>query len=320
MALWLCFDPLLQLGSRFPWGAYRQALSWITHVQEKHPDQVDEDDVYKCKAALGKVYLRCGKGEEAMHQCEEVLAHQRRTMPADHIDIVLSMSDLAGTYSMLGRQQEAIVLCEEVLESSKRILDPDHPTLAASMCDLALLYGATGQHEQAVGLLESAMQLRKRVLPDDHPAIGSAMAALANAYAKVGRHHEAVMLQEEALDFRKNSLPADHNDIVASLNSLTASYMSLGLQEEAATLEEEMLVSPPCTERCRAAAELARLCRGVRLATQRCADRASCARCSPFPLLFAACCRWPANDAQRRAAWCTCRPFSRTCCHPITKG
>ena len=170
-----------------------------------------------------------------------MLAIQKRVLPKDHPDTLLSMNNLANSYEALNRHADALKLREETLAIQKRVLPKDHPDTLRSMHNLANSYAALNRPTDALKLCEEVLAIMKRVLPKDHPHTLLSMNNLAGSYAALNRHADALKLLEETLAIQKRVLPKDHPDTLTSMVNLADSLIQLDRGVEALPLLDESI-------------------------------------------------------------------------------
>jgi tetratricopeptide (TPR) repeat protein len=106
---------------------------------------------------LAASYSVLGRNAEALKLREEILAAQKRLLPADHPDTLGSMLDLASSYGRLGRHAEALKLYEEALAAQKRVLPADHPDTLLSMGGVAISLVELDRGAEAVPIIDECV-------------------------------------------------------------------------------------------------------------------------------------------------------------------
>jgi tetratricopeptide (TPR) repeat protein len=190
---------------------------------------------------LANSYDDLRRHDEALKLYEETLAAQKRVLPPDHADTLMTMHNLARVYYNLSRHAEALKLLEETLAARKRVFPPDDADTLMAMNNLANSYAAMNRMPEALKLHEETLTARKRVLPPDHADTLLSMMNVAACYWLLDRRAEALKLHEETLAARKRVLPPDHADTLMSMHNVACMYAALNRHAEAVPLLDFVL-------------------------------------------------------------------------------
>ena len=112
--------------------------------------------------ALGSLYFRQGRFDEAATAYTQAIEAQRQLYPDGHADLARSLNNLANLHSTMRRADQAIVLYTEAHALYRRYLGDDHGELATSMSNLAVTHQLTGQLDEAAATLDRVSTIHAR--------------------------------------------------------------------------------------------------------------------------------------------------------------
>ena len=166
----------------------------------------------------------------------ELVETEKRTMGADHLSTMNTMSNLAVTYLNLGRLEQAEQLEAQTLEVAKTKLGPHHPDTLPYMTNLGTIYDKQGRWDKAEQLHQEVLEIRRKALKADHPDTLLSMNNLAAVYSNQGRWEDAEKLHTQVIEGERKVLPADHPRLMNSLYNLASIYYKQGRLNEAEQL------------------------------------------------------------------------------------
>jgi serine/threonine-protein kinase len=215
-------------------GRYEDALEHLERAVELHGGtESREPDSLSATAALGVLYLRLGRADEAERLIRRVLEIRTETLGEEHPDSLTSLNQLADFLFSQGRIDEVEPLDRKTLELRRRVLGPDHPDTLRSLNGLAATMFNQGRYAEAAPLFEEGYATRRRTLGDNHPDTMTLGNNLGATYLELGRHHEAEALFREMVDARTRVLGPNRGNTAMSIHNLGVTLAQLGRYDEA---------------------------------------------------------------------------------------
>ena len=191
--------------------------------------------------AIGGVYKRLGRYEDARPLLEEALATQRSLVGDQHASVASSLADVASLEHLEGNYERAERLFREALAIRRALHPDDHIEGAAAKGDLAAVLHTVGEREEAAALYAEALPVYRQRLGSSHSQTAEVLTNLGLLRKDLGDVLVADSLLREALHIRRRTLEADHPDIATTLNYLGVTRYARGRYAEAASLLREAL-------------------------------------------------------------------------------
>ena len=178
-------------------------------------------DVLHARETLALSLGSAGRAAEAVEILRGVVAELRRSVDADHPDLLDAEANLSVSYWQAGgHAAEAIALGERVAPARVRLQGADHPRTLYAWLNLAAFYRQAGRVGEAITLGERVCADVTRVLGPEHPSTLRAWSNLAAAYWDAGRAGQAMLLAERVAGDMLRVLGAEHPYTVVSVDSL----------------------------------------------------------------------------------------------------
>lgn len=231
----------------------RELLETAYRDWEEHGKQ-DTPCVGALRNDLALLRFDAGDLVGARELQELVLAEQRRLLPADHADLLLTMNNLAETRRRQGDPQGALELQREVLVANTRNFPRDHPDRLRAMVNLGMIRYSLGDYAGAAEIQESVIQAESRGLAPEAPELLEAKLHLALTRKTCGDLIGAQALEESVLETRTHELGPEHPGVLDAKQCLAQTRRALGdlpgaLELEQAVLEARLRTLPPENER-----------------------------------------------------------------------
>lgn len=153
-------------------------------------------------AALGLLYLRQGRHEEAVHLLEEALTIRKHRLGADDLDVAATWTSLGLSFTHLRRHDEAVRAQTHALVIRERLLGERHPATIDALFHLGVTFSIAGRYSRAEPLLRRALDLRRKVLGADHPGVAAVLDKLSRLLRHTGQLEEARRRELEAQTIR----------------------------------------------------------------------------------------------------------------------
>ncbi len=179
---------------------------------------------------------QAGQYAETEKLFRQVLALQRKALPADHLDLAQGLNNLATTLHAQGKSTEAVTLYRQALAIEDRVLPAGHPRRATTLNNLGFTLNVQGKATAAEPLHRQALRIAAQGLPIGHPDRAHTLNNLARNLENQGKAAEAEPLLRQALALREQSLPPGHPSLILSLNALAANLFRQGKAVEAEPL------------------------------------------------------------------------------------
>ncbi len=159
---------------------------------------------------LGLLYDQLERFEDAEPLLREALEVRRRTLAAEHPDVLLSMHNLAGSYLRQGRYELAEPLFVETLEMCQQTLGPDSRDTLITQTALGVLYSRSDRPELAEPLFRDIVTRFRATLPEGHWFLGSALSNHGSSLTKLQHFAEAESNLLEAYELLSAGLGEEH--------------------------------------------------------------------------------------------------------------
>ncbi|NUM34496.1 MAG: CHAT domain-containing protein [Candidatus Brocadiae bacterium] len=141
-------------------------------------------------------------------------------LPADHIDLAVSLYTLANILEIKGDYANAESFSRRALEIREKHLGKDHIDVANSLDHLAGSWGSKGNYEECEILLRRALEIREKHLGKDHIDVATSLDHLSALLGAKGDRIAAETLCRKSLEIREKHLGKDHIDVATSLDHL----------------------------------------------------------------------------------------------------
>jgi len=214
---------------------YQAADSLLNASHRMLVELFGEDDE-RTVATLGQrgtLLVTAGRNEEAEGVNKDVLAWQRRHLPAQHPEIAQTVDNLAIALKSQNRFAEAQPFYEEALAIRKSVLGEDHPVTITSIQNLAIFHGVQGNYEAAEPYFLAALKGSEKTFGRTSARSANAMTAYAVLLGRMGRTDEAIDRYRVALTIQEKALGPTHPQTVNTLYNLGAALANSGRKDEA---------------------------------------------------------------------------------------
>ncbi|MFL6111116.1 MAG: FxSxx-COOH system tetratricopeptide repeat protein [Catenulispora sp.] len=238
---------------RFLWkrGEYAHALDFGRTLEKRWDERVtDYGPESPAGLALYRQYLnlRCqlatvlrlrGEFRFAYDLDVEVLAEQKRVLPARHPHTLLTAIGVAGDLRGLGQFQKALEMDKATYEDHKLAFWEEHPRAFLSAHNLAVSYRLVGDFARAREIDQETLNRRKAVLGDKHPAALFSAAHLARDLRETGHYDASVDLLRSTLADYRDVVGENLPETLRTAKSLAVSLRKAGQLEEALALSRD---------------------------------------------------------------------------------
>ncbi|MEV6821472.1 tetratricopeptide repeat protein [Nocardiopsis dassonvillei] len=116
----------------------------------------------------GKSLGECGRVQEAVSYCEQLVDHARHYLGPDHPDTFASRNNLADARGKAGDIIGAATAYEKLIQDELRIFGPDHPKTLKDQSNLTFMLSESGKSAGASTTYEKILQVQHRILGPDH--------------------------------------------------------------------------------------------------------------------------------------------------------
>lgn len=187
-------------------------------------------------SAIGAVYRRLGRYDEAHPLLEQSLSTRRSLFGEQHATVANSLRELALLERQAENYGEAEDLFREALAIQQAHYDDNHIGVAQTRRDLADVLHGAGRDEEAAALYADALPVYRRVLGETHSQTADVLGALGRLRSNMGDYGAAEPLLREALQVRQRTLEANHPDIAINQRALGDCLAALNRFAEARSL------------------------------------------------------------------------------------
>jgi len=174
--------------------------------------------------ALGDIYNRQGKHEQAETQFDLAQDVSKAAYIADHYINAIILNRLASTYIQEGKYAEAEKIYRQILSFTQTSALSKKPTSGPFQLGLTASAKAedTTPENQDGSVLNEALERSKKSLGQAHPEVANAFSNLGWVCLIEGKYDEAQTDFQQAFDIRKAAFGLNHQMTAASLQSLAA--------------------------------------------------------------------------------------------------
>jgi serine/threonine-protein kinase len=178
--------------------------------------------------AIGVVYNRLGRPEEAARELEQAVALRRRHPEPGSTALAGALSHLAFVRHRQERYDEAEALNREALALRQAAHGRRHLDVAESLHNLAEVLDARGASEEAEALLREALALRRELGGGRGALVAESLGELGGLLSYRGRHDEGAALLEQAIAIRRAADGGDSAEIGTYLDYLGEAALARG--------------------------------------------------------------------------------------------
>lgn len=157
------------------------------------------------------------KGAESWYR--RALAHDEKTVPANHLDVVRDLLNLAWLAVHLDDYPRAEALYRRALATDEKALGPEHPRAARDLTKLAELLESAGS-KSAEPLYRRALAIDEKALGPEHFRVGEDLDHLASWMVERGDVAGAEPLYRRSLAIAEKIGGPDDPSVGISLNNL----------------------------------------------------------------------------------------------------
>ncbi|KAL8738212.1 MAG: hypothetical protein Q9181_000983 [Wetmoreana brouardii] len=191
--------------------------------------------------SLGILYDQQGKTDLAREVQQRALDLQEKSLPPEHLDIVLTINELGRIARHLGHSEEAESLHRRALQLLESMFAEDdlHITWTKSALGRSLL--KQDRPEEAVVLHQQVLAVEVSRLGRDHPHTLWTLSDIVRCQRARGNIVDAIATQQEVMERSKNVLGDDNPDTLWAMNSLGVLHEASGQTEVARMLHTKAL-------------------------------------------------------------------------------
>ena len=191
--------------------------------------------------SLGILYDQQGRTHLAQKVQNNALRIQMRTLPPNHLDIVLTINELGRLARHLEQNKESESLHRRALHLlEEQFPESDlHVTWTKSALGRSLL--KLRRADEAIVLHHQVLAVETSRLARDHPHTQWTLSDIARCHAAQGKMEEAIAAQQEVMEKNKEVLGPDNPDTLWVTNSLGILYERTGSLTDARLLHSRAL-------------------------------------------------------------------------------
>ncbi len=195
-------------------------------------------------SAAARMQGRVGEAETYLREAIEI---GRRTLGAEHPQVVRFDISLSTILSELGRRDEAIVILRSALDVLRRTLRENHPDVLRNQRILGNQLAKSNRLAEAEPLLRHAYEQYSLQFGKEHQQTLESMANLANLMRLSGQPAEAVeMLREHEAAMRRVHTGSEEASLASALSTLGLALVALdgeqNLLDAQSTFEESYAI------------------------------------------------------------------------------
>jgi serine/threonine protein kinase/Tfp pilus assembly protein PilF len=174
----------------------------------------------RLRTAVGEIYARIGRYEEALSLFAASLATHRRVLGDEHPDTISSISDMGNLLVAQGKLAEAEPYLREALEKQRRTLGEEHRTTLRFMNRVGAQLLHQGKFAEAERYFREALEKQRRTLGEEHPETIVSMHDMGLLFWSQGKYAESEPYCREALETSRRTLGEEHPNTIANANLL----------------------------------------------------------------------------------------------------
>lgn len=169
---------------------------------------------------LVALYRSNGQIEKAVATLEDVLAMQKRVLPAYDLELLGTQYDLAYAYRCGGQLKEATQMLESLMAVARDTLPESNILRLVALSELACLYKDTDRLNEAIEAYKTILATNKEALAETNRLRLGVQHRLGIEYLKCGQIKEAVKLLEIVVALRQRTLEENDPVLLEALDSL----------------------------------------------------------------------------------------------------
>ncbi len=162
------------------------------------------------RATLATTYSGMGRREEADVVFRAAIEDLERTLGADHLHRLTTMTNYAVLKSSLGEWASAEKVLAEVVAIGERVYGEDHPQVADILQNYAGSMMRQGRFDEAIPIYERAAQIYRERVPEDNFVRALPLVSLADIYLTKSQSLDAERTTREAISILETALPEGH--------------------------------------------------------------------------------------------------------------
>ncbi len=207
------------LGSTyFHLGEYQESARHFDRAYQIYLTELGPNDPKTLKVAAQRAFfLSATEGDQSsLNALEETWAMQRKVLPPDAPDTLLTMAWCAWRYTTLARFDDAEALFSRTIPAMEQVFGPEHRETLDCLDSLARLFSYQERYEESVALHERVLRARQRRLGEDHPQFQDSLSALADLKMMAGDTEEALEMYCQVGELRRRVQGEYHPSTLAS--------------------------------------------------------------------------------------------------------
>ena len=181
------------------------------------------------------------KADEAETAFREVLAMQRRLLPAKDRNLARTLTSLARLLIYRDRQDESVRLLDEALAMQKDLLGQEHPDVAFTEQQLAEALQKQGKFAEAEDLCRQAIAIQRKALGNDHPALATSLFRIAEILGARKQYADSEAAFRESLAIFRKAVGEDNINVAWCLKRLAENMVAQQKLPEAEQIYRESL-------------------------------------------------------------------------------
>jgi tetratricopeptide (TPR) repeat protein len=170
---------------------YLRALAIAEKVSPK-------DVVAELHGALGMVYRRQGKYEQALEEHRQALALNQEAFGPEHQEVAGSLNEIGVVLARQGQRQAALEQFRLALAIVEKTLGSDSHEAGGILSEMGDTLSAMGQHAAGLERLERAHAILEKLLGPRHRDVGMSSVRIGQALARAGKPAAALLRFERS--------------------------------------------------------------------------------------------------------------------------
>jgi tetratricopeptide (TPR) repeat protein len=218
----------LQAYPPFHRGRYRESKDLVERALADYNHSAS-DEILRAHLLNDLGVLRRHLGQDALLVTTEAIEIRQRILPANHLDIALSLSNLANIYSSSAQYKDALET-EEKAWRLRRDADPDSADTATSLDNLGGHYYDLGEYNTALSLQQDALIRRRTLHGELSIPVAYSLRSLSQTFRKQENFDTAIDYAKRATEIVQQILGEDHPTTADALEALAVAYQARGDQ------------------------------------------------------------------------------------------
>lgn len=166
--------------------------------------------------------------ERSIEVLTRALAGYEQTLPPDHTEVLMVVSNLANSYADIRRNEEAKVMFDRVIQGREKLFGDRHAATLRAYLNLGAFLGNIGDYNGAVVYYDKVLRGRLEVLGELHVDTLNTMFNMGVLYGKMSQLELAAPLFERCVAGRTQLFGPSHTMTCQALNSLGNNCCGLG--------------------------------------------------------------------------------------------